>query len=91
MHPIRQGNVSHGTPKGKGSEGGLGTPGAVTWMQMLSRWAKHGGSWRGSPRTEMPGGCWLATYVPDETTGEDETKMVVVIEVSLSFTINLAV
>ncbi|KAH3830435.1 hypothetical protein DPMN_103679 [Dreissena polymorpha] len=29
-------------PKGKGREGGHKTPGAVTWMQMLSRWAKHG-------------------------------------------------
>ncbi|KAH3711715.1 hypothetical protein DPMN_071387 [Dreissena polymorpha] len=37
LHSIRQGNLSPGTPKGK--EGGLETPGAVTWMQMLSRWA----------------------------------------------------
>ncbi|KAH3711820.1 hypothetical protein DPMN_071494 [Dreissena polymorpha] len=44
-------------------------------MQMLSRWAKHGyGSLRDSPRTETPGGSWLAAYVPDGTTGEDEMK-----------------
>ncbi|KAH3884637.1 hypothetical protein DPMN_008621 [Dreissena polymorpha] len=47
---------SHRTPKGKGREGGLQTPGAATWMQMLSRWAKHGGSLRNSPRTETPVG-----------------------------------
>ncbi|KAH3752565.1 hypothetical protein DPMN_187186 [Dreissena polymorpha] len=31
-------------------------PGAITWMQMLSRNAKHEGSWRDSTRTETPGG-----------------------------------
>ncbi|KAH3836491.1 hypothetical protein DPMN_109862 [Dreissena polymorpha] len=45
---------------GKGREGGLETPGAGTWMQMLSRWAKHGGRWRDSPRTKIPGGSLLA-------------------------------
>ncbi|KAH3736267.1 hypothetical protein DPMN_042830 [Dreissena polymorpha] len=31
-------------------------------MQMLSRWTKHGGSLRDSPRTETPGGSWLAVF-----------------------------
>ncbi|KAH3861182.1 hypothetical protein DPMN_024110 [Dreissena polymorpha] len=72
MHPIRQDNLSHGTSNGKEREGGLETPGAGTWMQMLSRWAKHGGSWRDSPRTDTPRESWFAAYAPDGTTGEDE-------------------
>ncbi|KAH3785873.1 hypothetical protein DPMN_163968 [Dreissena polymorpha] len=36
--------ISHIGPQGKEREGAIETPGAVTWMQMLSRWAKHGGS-----------------------------------------------
>ncbi|KAH3825235.1 hypothetical protein DPMN_127109 [Dreissena polymorpha] len=44
-------------------------------MQILSRWARHGGSWKDSPRTETPGGSWLAAYVPEWTTGEDEMMM----------------
>ncbi|KAH3835324.1 hypothetical protein DPMN_108675 [Dreissena polymorpha] len=58
-------------PKEK-EEGKEKTTGAVTWMQMLSRWAKHWGSLRDSPRTESPGGSWLSAYFPDRTTGEDE-------------------
>ncbi|KAH3825170.1 hypothetical protein DPMN_127043 [Dreissena polymorpha] len=61
-------------PKENGREGGLETPVAVTWIQILSRWAKHGGSLRDSPRTETPGGSWLAADFPDGTTGEDEMK-----------------
>ncbi|KAH3788508.1 hypothetical protein DPMN_166653 [Dreissena polymorpha] len=53
--------MSHVEPPSEEEEkGGLETPGAVTWMQMLSRWAKHEGSWRDSPRTETPGGSLLA-------------------------------
>ncbi|KAH3841341.1 hypothetical protein DPMN_114800 [Dreissena polymorpha] len=59
-------------PKGKRRKHDLETPGAGTWMQMLSRWAKHGGSWRDIPRTEMTGGSWFA--IPDGITGKDEMK-----------------
>ncbi|KAH3815082.1 hypothetical protein DPMN_143601 [Dreissena polymorpha] len=33
--------ISHMEPPREKEDGGLETPGAVTWMQMLSRWAKH--------------------------------------------------
>ena len=42
MHPILQGYHSPGIPKRKGREGGIETPGAKTWMQMPSRWARYG-------------------------------------------------
>uniref|UniRef100_A0AAV2K786 Uncharacterized protein n=1 Tax=Knipowitschia caucasica TaxID=637954 RepID=A0AAV2K786_KNICA len=58
----------------RGREGDLETPGAEIWTQMSSRWERRGGSWRDSPRTEMPGGSWLAAYVPNGTTGEDEMR-----------------
>ncbi|KAH3848347.1 hypothetical protein DPMN_090707 [Dreissena polymorpha] len=66
--------ATQGTTKEKGRDGGLETPGVRTWMQMLSRWAKHGGSWIYSPRAETPGGSWVAAYVPDGTTGTDEMR-----------------
>ncbi|KAH3778318.1 hypothetical protein DPMN_179773 [Dreissena polymorpha] len=46
-------------PQGK-KKRGRPRPGAVTLMQMLSRWTKHIGSWRDSPRTETPRGGWWA-------------------------------
>lgn len=53
--------------KGRGREGDPQTPGAEIWMQTQSRWARHGDSRRDSPRTWVPGGSWLAAYVPDGT------------------------
>ncbi|KAH3854028.1 hypothetical protein DPMN_096567 [Dreissena polymorpha] len=41
---------------------------AAFWMQMLCRWAKRVGRWGDSPRTETPGGNWLAAYVREMTT-----------------------
>ncbi|KAH3789555.1 hypothetical protein DPMN_167737 [Dreissena polymorpha] len=38
LHPLQKDNLSPGTPKGKGTEGGLKTHIAVSWIQILSRW-----------------------------------------------------